>query len=224
MRDAYREASVFPHFLQNARLFAARQDKVDFLLHAAGTTDSIFFQRRIKLSVAIRRIVEIWDCLIQRICREVAQHALERTERQRALIKVLRRLGRLQADATLYKVISSPVFSFGIPKPEITRHGRDQTERTPGIIVLLSEEFRDCPDVLHQFRNVVKCLSVECLKDIASAGIRNDQKRTVDMPHAVFLTGNRLSLQHKLKNCLFHIHPLIPVSAMPSINCFWKIA
>ena len=63
-------------------------DKLNFALHLCGTTHAVLSHGALEVSEALRRVVEVRDCLMQGICRVVGKLVLEITKSNRALIKI----------------------------------------------------------------------------------------------------------------------------------------
>ena len=126
--------------------------------------------------------------------REIRQELLEGAEAHGALIKVLVRLGKLEANRIFHKVIHAPI---GILRMQIACavmrfYKRQNAAR---VVCFCPQELRDGSDIFHQPRHVAERIVVDFLQDIAMAAPGHDQIGHVDMPAAIRLAGNRLRVQ-----------------------------
>ena len=138
--------------------------------------------------------MEIRDGLVQLRRREIRQELLEGAEAHGALIKVLVRLGKLEADGALHKVIHAPI---GILRMQIACavmrfYKRQDAAR---VVCFCPQELRDGSDIFHQPRHVAERVAVDFLQDIAPAAFRHGKIGHIDVPAAIRLTGNRLRVQ-----------------------------
>ena len=147
-----------------------------------------------KRAVTVGRIVEIRDGLVQLRRREIRQELLEGAEAHGALIKVLVRLGKLEANRIFHKVIRAPI---GILRMQIACavmrfYKRQDAAR---VVCFCPQELRDGSDIFHQPCHVAERVAVDFLQDIAPAAFRHGKIGHIDVPAAIRLTGNRLRVQ-----------------------------
>ena len=125
------------------------------------------------------------------------------TERDSALVKVLRGLRRLQTDAVFHEVINPPVFTGIIPIEIRGVCCRHQVQTASGIRVLLRQKTRNGRDIPHQTGDIRESSPAEALQNISPAGIRDNEKCQIDMPLTVRGTGKGLAQQREvLQNSL----------------------
>ena len=138
--------------------------------------------------------MEVRDCLMQLFCWEICQHLLEGAEAHGALIKVLVRLGKLEADGILHKVIHAPeaLLRVQIACAAGRFHERQNAAR---VVCFCPQKLRDGSDILHQPRHVAERVVVDFLQDIAPAAFRHGKIGHIDVSTAIRLTGNRLCVQ-----------------------------
>ena len=147
-----------------------------------------------KRAVTVGSIVEIRDGLVQLRRREIRQELLKCAEAHGALIKILVRLGKLEADGALHKVIRAPI---GILRMQIACavmrfYKRQDAAR---VVCFCPQELGDGSDIFHQPRHVAERVAVDFLQDIAPTAFRHGKIGHIDVPAAIRLTGNRLCVQ-----------------------------
>ena len=86
--------------------------------------------------------VEIRNGLVQLRRREIRQKLLECAEAHGALIKVLVRLGKLEADRIFHKVIHAPVALLRVQIACAVRRF-DQCQDAARVVCFCAQEFRD---------------------------------------------------------------------------------
>ena len=125
---------------------------------------------------------------------KIAQKLLKRTEADGTLVKVLVRLGLLEADATLNKVICAPVLFLRMQIAcAVSR--LDQRQNAARVFCFCVQKVCDGCNIFHQASHIAERMMIDFLQDIASAAGRHSQICLVDMAAAIRHAGNRLRVQ-----------------------------
>ena len=191
---AQRQFAGSQRILNSCHLCLPGQRKFNFRLNLRCPVHGVALQCLQKRAVTVRCIVEIRDGLVQLRRREIRQELLEGAEAHGALIKVLVRLGKLEANRIFHKVIRAPI---GILRMQIACavmrfYKRQDAAR---VVCFCPQELRDGSDIFHQPRHVAERVAVDFLQDIAPAAFRHGKIGHIDVPTAIRLTGNRLRVQ-----------------------------
>ena len=109
MCHAQRQFAGSQRILNSCHLCLPGQRKFNFRLNLRCPVHGVALQCLQKRAVTVGRIVEIRDGLVQLRRREIRQKLLECAEAHGALIKVLVRLGKLEANRIFHKVIRAPI-------------------------------------------------------------------------------------------------------------------
>ena len=194
MCHAQRQFAGSQRILNSCHLCLPGQRKFNFWLNLRCPVHGVALQCLQKRAVTVRCIVEIRDGLVQLRRREIRQKLLECAEAHGALIKVLVRLGKLEADRIFHKVIHAPI---GILRMQIACAVMRFYKRQDAaqVVCFCPQELRDGSDIFHQPRHVAERVAVDFLQDIAPAAFRHGKIGHIDVPAAIRLTGNRLCVQ-----------------------------
>ena len=143
-----------------------------------------------------------------KVCgREVGQHPLECAETDGALVKVLIRFGKLEANRVLHKIVHAPVFPL---YAEVTGAAcrRDKRQRSARVAGLPAEMLGDGGNVFHKSRDIAEGVMVDHLQDVPPAALGHDKIGHIDMSAAIRFAGNRLPIHAEtVQNCKhFLIH------------------
>ena len=173
MGNAQGQFAAVPHPLQGTAQLLKAQGKVNFLLHHLFPTYIICFDRITELTEAVDGVVELGDCFVEGICREIRQQLLKLTERQRTFIKVCITFRCIQTK-TAQKVGHSPELAIRIPIAIMTLQGGDETQRSIGTVTAAVEETGDSAGMCHNLDRVLKHIFVAALQNIYPTGVGGD--------------------------------------------------
>ena len=186
------------------------QHKPNLPLHTAGVTAGIALHGRFKILKPACRVVEIYDCLVQGLCRIIRQHSLEMPESNCTLVEIFFVLHLVITACALDEQIRSPVITGTVQIIRPSVPGMDNVQGLPvGISAvcqnLLPEPGCDTHNILHQLHRFVENTLIHPLEDISPPALLRLKYQTegiIYMSAAVWNLLHQLSRKCKVLNYL----------------------
>lgn len=179
--------------------FLSCENEADFLFYVCPSSANVLFKSLLEESYAVWSIMEIWNNLVQSICRIVVKQVLKITERKGAIVELLGMLDKVVAIVVRYEQDKTPIVTFFIKVIALSVPSLYDVQRFPlGIAAcldyLLAKKGRYACVIFHKSRDIFKNVLIYLLKNVflALAVALNEH-----VPGIIYMTVSvRMRLDH----------------------------